>query len=113
MRSVLRPPKFLPSDYEQLNAFLQNETGMPGVSNADVIFDVGDIAQYHGWFTARIMLFPLQSIRPVSKLPVKLSLKSFPSNTTTGMGLSLLIPLPAKLSVQTLSKPSNQMHTAS
>lgn len=33
-------PKFLASDYEQLNAFLQNETGMPGVSNADVIFDV-------------------------------------------------------------------------
>lgn len=106
-------PKFLPSDYEQLNAFLQNETGMPGVSNADVIFDVGDIAQYHGWIYSRIMLFPLQSIRPFSKLPVNLSLKSFPSNTTTGMGLSLLIPLPAKLSVQTLSKPSNQMHTAS
>lgn len=108
-------PKFLPSDYEQLNAFLQNETGMPGVSNADVIFDVGDIAQYHSWIYSPYYVVPFAKYSPVQQTPGEplLELKSFPSNTTTGMGLSLLIPLPAKLSVQTLSKPSNQMHTAS
>ena len=70
-------PKFLPSDYEQLNAFLQNETGMPGVSNADVIFDVGDIAQYHGWIYSPYYVVPFAKYSPVQQTPGEPLLEEF------------------------------------